>query len=474
LLDLQNGGLFRAVVLQREGNNVLLDTAFGKLSGQAHQTLHKGDEILARVVANGDQPRLEVAQRSSPILTLKNNTLQQTLAQQGYTPVAATVARDKAGNTLLQINNQSVAIGKQTALGPGQTVLLRPTADGKIQLLQVVPQPMLKAALSALLPRATKLPAQYNLSTLQRFSADLQQADRGALLARANTKAAELPARAPATPGPANPQVSTNASTHAANRGDTPQTQVLTQLLANLARPLADVAKIQPQVLQQLLATLAPTKNLPQQPSLTGNLLGLYRELKESPESLRQVVRHIFQAQAASATQTMQAERPLIELGNTLRLELLQQTEQTLNQLLTQHTSTRLQIEQNLPLQWHLNIPLMVDQETRNLALSLRQKKARANEQEEPAWEVELSFEFGLLGLITTRIQLNQKKISANFWSQLESTRLLIDQNLDSFRTQLHRAGFEPEHFESYLGKAPQNEERAEFPINENLVDLEA
>ena len=46
--SLQQAGLFRAVVLSQQGQKVLLDTAFGRLSGTVSQSLRAGDEIQAR------------------------------------------------------------------------------------------------------------------------------------------------------------------------------------------------------------------------------------------------------------------------------------------------------------------------------------------------------------------------------------------------------------------------------------------
>ena len=188
---------------------------------------------------------------------------------------------------------------------------------------------------------------------------------------------------------------------------------------------------------------------------------------------LRQLVQRIFEASSALARNAAQ-DRPLIELSNTLRLELIQQTEQSLNQLLTQQAGTRLQVEQQQPLQFNLNIPLLVDQQSRNLQLKVKQKHSANAEEAEQLWDIELSFEFGLLGLITTRIQLQGKKISANFWAVQANTKQMIDRHLDEFKTQLSRAGFELGLFDCFAGAAPEVEQSPPYPLNDNLLDIQA
>ncbi len=473
LQNLQQAGLFRAVVVKQTGNQVLLDTAFGKITGKAPDQLKTGDEILARLTALKPQPTLKIEQHTSSLLTLAKAQFKAVAQNLNNTVLTAKVVAQSNNLTSLRINNQVIQINRQDSLQIGETLLLKDAGKEQIQLIRIQPQAILKAALTSLIPRGLEQGQQYNLSSLQKVASELVGAKSAALIDRANVKTVELTQQGKhgietlqGTPGKQLP----------IDQPVTPgRAKLLNDILLSLARPLASADNIKPETLQQIFSYLALIKA-----EMPGNMNNLGQQLqylslalKHSPESFRQLIREIFPQPTTHITDK-QHDRPVIELSNTLRLELLQQTEQTLNQLLTQQSSTRLQLEQHQPLNLFLNIPIQVDQESQNLQLKIKQKKKGHSDETVQCWEIELSFEFGLLGMITTRILLQDSKISANFWAHQASTKNLIDNHMGQFKTQLQKAGFELGLFDCFNGPVPQPSGKDQYATNDNLLDLEA
>ena len=472
LTNLLQAGLFRAIVVKQSGSQVTLDTSYGNLTGKAPQQLKTGDEIFARLTSLEPQPTLKIEKHIPRLLTLAKTPFKAVLQNQNSSLLAARVVSHSANHTLLKINNQNVQISRQASLQPGETLLLKETGKDQVQLIRIQPQAILKKALSALLPRNLQGNIKYNLGSLQKLSADLVEAKTVALVDRANIKTAELLSSgvkaAPITQTGQEIRPSVPLQSQ-------PDIKPLKALLTSLAQPLARIENIRPQILQQIFTQLAliQSDSLDKPATLGQNLQSLFTELKQSPESFRQLIREIFQQQAHTH-QSAQPDRPIVELSNSLRVELLQQTEQTLTHLLTQQTSARLQLDQNQPLLLNLNIPVQLDQENRELEISIRQRQQKENSETEQSWEIELSFEFGLLGMITTRVLLQDNEISANFWAKENTTKNLIDHHMDQFKSQLKKAGFEPRIFNCYNGLAPQPVTKNPYPVSDNLLDLEA
>ncbi len=469
LQNLQQAGLFRAVVVKQAGNQVLLDTAFGKITGTAPDQLKTGDEILARLTTLKPLPTLKIEQHMSRLLTLPKAQFKAIAQNLNNTVLTAKVVAQSNNLTSLKINNQIIQINRQDNLQIGETLFLKDAGKAQLQLIRIQPQAILKTALSSLIPRGLQQGQQYNLSSLQKVASELVGAKSTALIDRANIKTAELA------------QQGRQSAGTGANRPPTPSvnatnTRLLNEILMSLARPLASAENIRPQTLQQIFSYLALIKT--EMPGNMGNLgqqlqyLSLL--LKQTPESFRHLIREIFPQPATQVTSRLHNDSPVAELSNTLRLELLQQSEQTLNQLLTQQSSTRLQLEQQQPLNLFLNIPIQVDQESRDLQLKVRQKKKAHSDENLQYWEIELSFEFGLLGMITSRILLQDSKISANFWAHQATTKNLIENHMNEFKTQLQKAGFELGLFDCFNGPAPAPSEKDQYATNDNLLDLEA
>jgi hypothetical protein len=472
LENLQQAGLFRAVVVKQTGNQVLLDTAFGSISGKAPGQLKTGDEILARLTALKPQPMLKIEQHTSKLVTLAKTQFKGLTQNLNSALLTAKVVSQSNNHTLLKINNQIIQINRQDSLQTGETLLLKDAGKNQLQIIRIQPQAVLKAALSSLIPRGLQQGQQYNLTTLQKVASELVGSKSAALIDRANIKTVELTLQA-------NPAIEKSQTVLPKQipEGLIPaRTKQLNDILNSLAKPLASAENIRPQALQQIFSYLALIKTeMPANMNSLGQQLQfLSLVLKDSPESFRHLIREIFPQPVTHVATRPHHDAPIIELSNTLRLELLQQTEQTLNHLLIQQSSTRLQLEQQQPLNLFLNIPIQVDQESQNLQLKIKQKKKSQSDESIQCWEIELSFEFGLLGMITTRILLMDHKISVNFWAHQSGTKNLIDHHMGQFKTQLQKAGFELGLFDCFNGPAPQPSEKDEYATSDNLLDLQA
>ena len=471
LTQLQQAGLFRALVNASQGNRVVLDTAFGQIVGKAPEQLGKGDEILARLIPGKNEPTIKIEQYQPRLISLNKRLFGNLFSAPNPQPQMARVLGHQNSHTMLQIADQQYPIARQKLLQPGETLMIKTSTANNVDLIRIPVQQVLKSALSELLPRSLPDARSSGIPQLHKVANQILQIKPEALVANRQLQAAlsdNIPPqkilhggqqRQPQAPQP--------------GRGEPQQLQLL---LSQLARPLAKLdgfdAQSMPQILK-LLTLIKPAATQPgsNPPATYPDLISTLKDLlMRSPDSLRQLVRTLIEANPASDRKTPM-EHLLLETSSGFKNELLQQLEQTQSQLLLQKTSLRLQLEQNQPIQLNLNIPLQINQQTSEVKIQIRQKQAHQDPDEEH-WEINLSFEFGLLGLISTHILLQGQKISAQFWAIESTTKQLIDTQLQQFKSQLQKSGFELGLFDCYIGQ-PVTQPEIPVVISDNLVDIE-
>jgi len=497
---LEQAGLFRAIVIEQRGNTVLLDTAFGKLSGKAMDNLHKGDEVLARVSAGKAEPSLKIEHHIAKLITFDPATTTKLASLITDKPVIAGVVSQQPHSTQIQINSNTLNLPKQNSLQLGETLLLQHGKNQSIEVSRLNPQMILKTALSKLLPKLQPATLGYSLSAMQNLSAEILSPDTAKLESRLKAMAnqvlqntthvkpdtAKLESRLKAMANqilqnPINAKagktvVESSAGTTGQTSTSSPSTTQLKQLLTSLASPMARIESFKPESVQRILTLVSLFKPLTSGQEISAaktvpeSLRALMNEIKSSPDSFKLLINQIFQKQGDSG-KAPHTERMLLEMGNHLRLELLQQSEQNLNQILIQKSAVKLQVETNQPIQIHLNIPIQVENQSRNVELKIREKQRNEQETEEH-WEIDLTFEFGLLGQISTHILLQDSKLSAHFWAIKPMTKTLIDTHLDQFKNQLKKTGFKLGLFNCYHGTPPDQPVQKPVNINENLVDI--
>lgn len=478
---LQKAGLFRAIVIEQQGKQVLLDTAFGQLKGKAPANLNKGDEILARLTANKPEPALNIIQHKVRAIALNAAAIKLVSPYVARQPVLA-IVNQRGETTQLKIGEHRLSLPKQSVLQDGETILLKRTESQAIQVTRVKPEAMLKNALSQLLPRQLPVQSGNNLANLQNLATELTSSRLPQLESRffsqqnKSSAGQKSAVKEVVTPRTQAVEQASSSNKPVSEKSITESQVVIRQLLTSVAKPLARIENLNPQTVQKIMTLLSlvkpgiqatpnlPLKNLPE------SLKGLMQEMKNSPEAFKLLVTKIFSSHSNTGQQVNQ-ERFIQDISQFLRSELVQQSEQSLNQLLTQKTALKLQVETQQPLQVHLNIPVEVDNESRNVELKVKEKQR--NEQEsEQHWEIDLTFEFGLLGQISTHILLQENKLSAHFWAIKATTKTLIETHLDQFKQQLHKSGFELGLFNCYQGSPPEPRQTAPVLLTDNLLDI--
>ena len=355
LTNLQQAGLFRAVVIQRSGNSVLLDTAFGNISAKAPDKLQKGDAIIARVLPGKSELTLKIEQLTQTLISLPRSSLNALIRQNISLPVVARVVAQQAQNTQLKIGNQSLKIPRMETLQNGQRVLLQANSQQQLELKPLYPESILKTALSTLVPKNLKNSSGHNLISLQKLSSELLVSNTRQLQQRALLLSAPAAAK-PGAENIANQSFAAAPEKPPMAKPGSPAPDSIKLLLETLASPMLKTQGIQPQSIQQLLGLLSLLKPTASQhstnltKSLPETLLNLMKALKTSPDSFSEIIKHAFEHRS-TANDQRPGERSLLQIANILRNDLLTQTEQTLNQLLTQKSTVALQVEQNQPIQ---------------------------------------------------------------------------------------------------------------------------
>ncbi len=481
---LQKAGLFRAIVIEQQGKQVLLDTAFGQIKGRAAANLNKGDEIVARLNNRQSDPVIDIVQHKTKSILLNTPATKKLLPLVTQQPVVAQVTQ-RSDSTQLKIGENNIILNKQNVLQNGETIILKRMNRETIEVTRLKPETLLKNALTQLLPRQLPPSPVNNLAYLQNIVTDLNQSRllnlEQRLIAKQNEGTFNRMSQINPNSNPS--KIMQDAISQGNKRVDekslADSQHAITQLLTKIAKPLARVENFNAQAVQHILTLLtllkpgkAPIQDLTVK-NLPESLRSLMFELKNSPEAFKLLVTKLLSQAQSSANQTMPQERQILEMSQFLRSELIQQSEQSLNQLLTQKAAIKLQSETQQPLQMHLNIPLQVDHEARNVELKIREKQ-RQEQSVEPHWEIDLTFEFGLLGPISAHILLQAHKLSAHFWAMKPKTKILIEDHMDQFKHQLHKSGFELGLFNCYQGSPPEAESNPPVSLSENLLDIQA
>ncbi len=500
LSKLQQGGLFRAIVIESSGGRLLLDTAFGQLKGLAADKLIKGDEIVARILPGKAEPGIKIEQVLSArqvlpqkmvtqlikVITANSNTgnsnVSVTPSQAAGSsvpspslPQVIKVLSHSGDNTLLQLGQKTYTLPRQPVLQPGDTLLMRPTTGNKIEVIKIHPESILKNALAKLLPRLANGQNGSELTNLQKLASDFLHQKSTVITQSTNTQA-DKPNLQPKSNNAENKTTSNSAVSNKESLLQASSLKLIKQQLQTLSQPLMREGNIKAESLQQVLGLLTLVK--PTASTSTGNstlsiphkLAELHQAIKNSPEIFKVLLRQIIESNSTE-TKARIPDNILNELSGTLKVELLQQLEQTLHQLLTQKTTIRLNQDQNQPIQINLNIPVQADDGNKSLKLNIKQRNSIDND-EQNHWEINLAFEFAQLGLISTNLLLQDTKLSAHFWSVKSSTKQLIDTHMDRFKNQLKKSGFELGLFDSFIGK-PATTEKSSHPVIENLVDIQ-
>ena len=466
--SLRRLGAIDATVLRIEKGEVLLATRLGEIIGKNALDLKTGDQLRIRIGGLDTSPVLKVTRQIAKPIIL--NTPGQTALTRALVPnqlQTAMVVVQTPESIGIRLNGNRHTINQQVDVKTGQLISLNYRPDkNHIEIKPVDTGQVLKSALTRLLPQAKLAESSNSLVSLVKILQSL------ASHPRANQSTTQFPASLGLTNSL--PQGNTAANTNLKGQ-EGAQTQLITRLVSML-QSLPKISTLDRVVIQQWAGFLSSAKNVLgiDNPNLE-NPFSLLKQIPTNEASLRpllqQWARQILAASNFTAHSKSNLEAPDNESYSNVAKDILKLVEQSINQHQFQQTSVRYQQEQQQPINFSLTIPVTEDESARPLNINIRERKSSAVN-EDNAWDIDLNFEFGQLGLISSHITVDGNLISTTFWANQEDTRLKIDRALPEFKQQLLTAGFEPGQFFSLAGPAPTAVEQVRQHFSDTLLDI--
>lgn len=439
-------GSIEARVASISRGQALLNSQLGQILSANTLDLKTGDRLQIRAGGNEQVPVLKVSKLPSQPITL-NAAANPNLAKMLTVtkPEAALIISQQTNNTLIQIGNQRISIPLQPGLKSGQLISVKKSVDGtNIGIRPINHQQVLKSAINQLLPQQTKTQDPAGLTQLVKLIQSIS---------------------------------STNYQPTVASETNKHQNSNIFKQLEALIGSLPQLSKFDKTTIQQWIQYILPPgqdkSDLAQSVSTPYQLL---QQLPKTEGSVAQQLRQWAQSLASTTgsqqqvTKTESKRLPDDFLLHTSR-EIIKLVDQSLGHQLLQQTNLRYQQELQQPFALNIAIPLNDQQKIQEMRLKIRQRKSEA-EADKQSWDIHLDFEFGLLGLVSTHLILDDGRLSASFWSSKPETRQKIDSNLSAFKAQISGAGFDLGEFHSFPGKPPETNERDKLDLPDTLLDI--
>lgn len=214
----------------------------------------------------------------------------------------------------------------------------------------------------------------------------------------------------------------------------------------------------------------APTPAGIVSPPVTGAapLVDVKLQLLQLLERLQQVT--LPAADTKPRVTDASAQRP-DPAGDSLLLRLMRLVEGSVNRIQL-HQAVALPVEEGPRQAWQLDLPLQVGDETHDLMLRIERDNRGDTADQDPAWAVNLVFQFDSIGTLQTRIALAGDRLSATFWSDRPATHTMLEARLPKLATALEAQGFEIVHLAGVLGEP--SEPLISLPVSEKLLDERA
>lgn len=479
LSRLQQLGSVQARVVSVANGQALLLTRLGEITGSNALKLKAGDTVQIRLDGDKQNPVLKVTLSQDQVTLLAaNKFLKSFPLLPANRPTPATVVSHQGNKTLLQLRSSQTSIPLQSQLKAGQLLnIVHREAAGTIEIKPVDHQQVLRSALAQLISARPQSSANNQLQPLlQLVQSALRINTRQALIANATNNSQSIAGTNSTTSASA---ATSNTTSHSNNGNALPGKSIshLAAGLELLIRSLPTVASLSPHVIQKSIElVLHSTLGSKPEKSLSNpNPLSVLRQLPQTEQGLNQLIQSLLKSSQEQADPevnqlkktTFNNDDPLL----TQFRDAIKSADQQLNQQLFQQTSLRFQQELQQPLAFNLNIPYTEQQTVKSFQLKIRQKNKEASA-ENQAWEIRLSFEFGLLGLISTHILLDGDTLSTSFWAVEEDTKHKINHALPDFKHQLVKSGFNLGIFFCYLGQPSPESDHAFSPVPDSLLDI--
>ena len=463
-------GSIEARVALIEKGQALLNTRLGQILSNNTLDLKQGDRLSLRAGGSEQSPVLKIVKLPVQPFSLsgtRNPLLNQAIPS--GKAGSALVTGHQSGKTIIQLANQKISIQPAVDLKPGQLISLIKTASGQnIELRPIDHQQVLKSALSQLLPQQASAQQSTALTQLIRLIQTLTSAEPSK---PAGVNQAVTPT---ATFQSANQLTATvNQPIPVASNQSSAKPVDLVSQLANLLSTLPQLSNLDKPTIQRWVSYFIATSQSREPATSPQNPYQLLQQMAKSEGRIdQQLPQHQQGFNQSNQTAKTDEARPNLEasLLNSGK-ELVKLVEQSVSQQLLQQTSLRLQQELQQPIAFNLAIPLTDQQKNQELRLKIRQRK-NESDPDRQSWDIHLDFEFGLLGMISTHLLLDDNTLSASFWSEQLETQQKIDRNLDSFKQQISRVGYDPGQFHSFPGKPPASTERETSHMPDSLLDI--
>jgi len=496
LTQLQASTKFDATVLKNTNGEIRLNSKFGELTVFSKLPLLAGDKISARLVQQQSQWVVKVFHHETKSLLIPINKSQSLLKfiEQNPQALIANVKSQTKKHTLLQLSQTAIKIPVQKHLSIGQLVKIQHLPQQhSIQIRPIDAQQVLKTALTQLLPKSTASQKSDTLVSLLATVSSLTGKDvknddsiqqiinKLANEASSNKPVDALKIQDKFTPGQtksekillkqngiSRSQITSGSSEIKSQKID----NILTsRVIQQVLQSLPQWSRIDSLSIQRWFATLGLIKGsesaVNQLPDQLHTLLQTNE--KQNLELTRQIAQVLSRLSMASAKSL--TELPLTEIAALIAKELNLQLESSITHLLLQQTSARYQQESTQNTQLNFSLPVVDQQLIKPVDFNIRQHQINPSSGK-AAWEIQLAFEFAGMGLISSRILLDDNQVSTSFWAESANTQLKIEQNLDGFKSQLSAAGFDLGYFNCFPGKPAENKTEPESKQVESLLDI--
>jgi len=106
---------------------------------------------------------------------------------------------------------------------------------------------------------------------------------------------------------------------------------------------------------------------------------------------------------------------------------------------------------------WQIEIPFFNGQHVDSLFLLIeREQRSKQTEEEPSKWTVSLEMNPGNLGLIKSKLTLQNNRLSSSFWTEKQNTRQLIQQHLTLLKRNFNRINIQADELHVSQGPGPE------------------
>lgn len=465
LSQLKQLGSIQATVASVTKDQVSLLTRLGEFTGSNTLGLKTGDTVQVRLDGDKQNPVLKVTPSQNKTTWLDANKFLKLLALlPANRPTPATVVGHQNNQTLIQLGSSQVSIPLQPLFKAGKLLsIVHHEKSTAIEVKQVDHQQVLRSALAQLISSRPQpsidSPLQPMLKLVQ--SVLRVKAEKSSPANLISNKQSRVQ----------------NASANQVNALPKNTVSILATGLELLMRSLPKVSSLTPDSILKSIELVTHSNLIAKTEKgfSYSNFVSVLRQLSETEQGFSQLIQTLLKTNQEQADKVLQQLKKTIADNDEPLLtqfrDAIKSTEQSINQQLFQQTSLRFQQELQQPIAFNLTIPYTEQQTVKSLQLKIRQRKSEADA-ENQAWEIRLSFDFGLMGLISTHILLDGDTLSTSFWAIEEATKSKINNALPDFKHQLVKSGFNLGNFACYLGQPLQENDDLFSPLPNSLLDI--